>query len=90
MHYQPRQLSSSVKKDELDSEMDEMARRQFENISLSDVQAAAAATSNAAAAAVANSRNRRRFDGGPLMKLSVQLIHTYRKINDQYYKSRQK
>ena len=88
MHYQPRQLSSSVKKDELDSEMDEMARRQFENISLSDVQAAAAATSNVAA--VANSRNRRRFDGGPLMKLSVQLIHTYRKINDQYYKSRQK
>ena len=78
-----------LQKDELDSEMDEMARRQFENISLSDVQAAAvAATSNVAA--VANSRNRRRFDGGPLMKLSVQLIHTYRKINDQYYKSRQK
>jgi len=33
---------------------------------------------------------KRNFSDGPLKKLSVDLIHTYRKINDQYYKSRQK
>ena len=58
------------RKNELDRrEMDEMARRQFENISLNE---------------------KRNFSDGPLRKLSVDLIHTYRKINDQYYKSRQK
>lgn len=62
--------------------MDEMARRQFENISLSDNAGGSSGRPN--------NQNHRRFDTGPLMKLSVQLIHTYRQINDQYYKSRQK